>query len=116
MDELRTRRVEEMMREELSELIRFELSDPRVTEVDVSAVHVSHDLKRADVVVAAGNPSAIEGLEHARHFLRRQLMQRLDLFRMPELRFVTTLVGNDPAQLRKLQRRLRRGRGSESST
>lgn len=116
MDELRAKRVEEMMREELSELIRFELSDPRVAQVDVSEVHVSHDMKKADVVVVAGNPEATEGLEHARHFLRRQLMQRLDLFRMPELRFVTALVQKEPAQLRKMQRRMRRGRGQSETS
>ena len=101
-----------MMREELSELIRFELSDPRVAQVEVSAVHVAHDMKRADVVVVAASAEALEGLEHARHYLRRQLMQRLDLYRMPELRFVTTFVGQSGPDLKKLQRRLRRGRGS----
>lgn len=111
MDELRTKRVEEMMREELSELIRFELSDPRVSQVDVSEVHVAHDMKRADIVVVSANPEAVEGLEHARHYLRRQLMQRLNLFRMPELNFVTTTIGNGALDMRKLRRRLRRGRG-----
>ena len=102
------------MREELSELIRFELSDPRVSQVDVSAVHVAHDLKRADVVVVAANAEAVAGLDHARHYLRRQLMQRLNLYRMPELHFVTTSIGSGDVDMRKLQRRLRRGRGKQA--
>jgi len=52
MDELRTRRVSETMREELSELIRFESSDPRLAEVDVTEVIVASDLRRADVLVS----------------------------------------------------------------
>jgi ribosome-binding factor A len=110
MDELRTRRVAETMREELSELIRFELSDPRVSQVDVAEVHVTHDMKKADVVVVVPDAGALEGLEHSRHYLRRLLMQRMDLYRMPELRFVSSLVGSDAATVRKLQRRMRRGR------
>ncbi len=115
MDELRSRRVAESMREELSELIRFELSDPRIQGVDVVDVVVSPDLRSADaLVVVSGTESeqqaALEGLQAARHYLRRNLMQRIDLFRMPELRF--RLAAQLPAgeSLHRLKRRLRRGR------
>jgi ribosome-binding factor A len=113
MDELRSRRVAETMREELSELIRFELDDPRVEGVEVTEVVLSPDMRRADVlVVVAGaqQQQALEGLAAARHYLRRNLMQRLELFRMPELRFrpAVELPGGEP--LERLRRRIRRGR------
>lgn len=115
MDELRSRRVAETMREELSELIRFELDDPRVEGVEVTDVVVSPDMRRADVlVVVAGTEQdqelALEGLAAARHYLRRNLMQRMELFRMPELRFrpAAELPGGEP--LERLRRRIRRGR------
>lgn len=113
MDELRTKRVAETMREELSELIRFELDDPRLTQVEVAEVHVSPDLRKADVVVTAPGTEAMDALESARHFLRRQLIQRMDLYRMPELHFVAALLGAETRSVRKLQRRLRRGRSRE---
>ncbi len=115
MDELRSRRVAESMREELSELIRFELADPRVQGVDVVDVVVSPDMRHADVLVllsgsASEQSAALAGLSAARHFLRRNLMQRIDLFRMPELRFrpAAQLPSGEP--LSRLRRRLRRGR------
>lgn len=115
MDPLRSRRVAESMREELSELIRFELDDPRIQGVEVIDVVLSPDMRRADVlVVASGSPAeqqaAIGGLQAARHYLRRNLMQRIDLFRMPELRFrfAAGLPGGPP--LDRLRRRIRRGR------
>jgi ribosome-binding factor A len=115
MDELRSRRVAEAMREELSELVRFEVDDPRVQGVEVADVIVSPDLRRADVLVvltgaAAEQEAALNGLDAARHYLRRNLMQRMDLFRMPELRFrpAAELAPGEP--LGRLRRRLRRGR------
>lgn len=116
MDELRTRRVAEQMREELSELIRFESSDTRLADVDVSEVIVVSDLRRADVLVSlpageAEREAALQGLESAKLFLRRRLMQRMDLYRMPEFRFVPATQSGAP--LGKLLRRARRGRKSE---
>ncbi len=85
MDELRSRRVAEAMREELSELVRFEVDDPRVQGVEVADVIVSPDLRRADVLVvltgsAGEQEAALEGLAAARHYLRRNLMQRMAPF------------------------------------
>lgn len=117
MDEMRSRRVAEAMREELSELIRFESSDPRITEVDVTEVIVAPDLRRADVLVVMpqepeARSNAIAGLEHARHFLRHRLMERLDLYRMPELHFRPAAETNG-ASIASLLRKVRRGRPKE---
>jgi ribosome-binding factor A len=119
MDELRTRRVSETMREELSELIRFESSDPRLADVDVTEVIVASDLHRADVLVSlpqgeAARRAALEGLEHARGYLKRQLAQRIDVHRMPELRFVPDSETSG-APLGRLLRRIRRGRPREDA-
>lgn len=104
------------MREELSELIRFECSDPRLGEVDVTQVVISPDMSRADVLVALpGDPerraTAMAGLMAAKPFLRRQVAERVELFKTPELYFrpnAGTAVSG-PA-LNKLMRRVRRGR------
>ena len=115
MDELRSRRVAESMREELSELIRFESDDPRIALVEVTQVVIAPDMRRADVLVALppseiDRRNALEGLDSARHFLRRKLMERLDLFRMPELRFRPDSVTGGDAPIERLMRRVRRGR------
>lgn len=114
MDELRTRRVAEAIREELSELIRFESADPRLSEVDVTDVILAQDMRRADILVSLppaepARSAAREGLESARGYLKRQLSQRIELFRMPELRFVADSETSG-APLGRLRRKLRRGR------
>lgn len=115
MDELRSRRVAEALREELSELVRFEVDDPRVQGAEVAEVIVSPDMRRADVLVvlagtAAEQQAALQGLDAARHYLRWNLMQRMDLFRMPELRFRPAAELPPGLPLARLRRRLRRGR------
>ena len=108
------------MREELSELIRFESADPRLSGIDVSRVIVSPDMKKADVLVSLpGNSqsrqAAMEGLINAKAYLRKQLAARIELFRMPELRFVADSEAITDRPLGKLLRRARRGRPKTDS-
>jgi ribosome-binding factor A len=115
VDPLRTQRVSETMRVELSELIRFESADPRLVGVDVSGVVIGPDGKRADVLVslpanAKIRAAAMEGLMAAKPYLRKQLAGRIELFRMPELRFVADVEPISSRPLTKLLRRARRGR------
>jgi ribosome-binding factor A len=115
MDPRRARRVSESLREELAELISYELNDPRLSIVDVTDVQVAPDMKKAVVQVTfTGKPeerdAALEALEHARHFLRRQLAKRLQLFRMPELHFEPVDVLGSPARVEQLLKRIHKGR------
>jgi ribosome-binding factor A len=83
-----------MMREELSLLIGAELTDPRLSDamVSVTAVEVSQDLRNARVYVEHMLPPAqsdqvLEALRHAETFLRRALLENLDLRFVPMLSF-----------------------------
>jgi ribosome-binding factor A len=72
-------------------------------------------MRRADVLVALPQAeterlAALAGLDAARHFLRRKLMQRMDLFRFPELRFRPGVMATGDAPIDRLLRRVRRGR------
>jgi ribosome-binding factor A len=92
MDERRTARVAEAVREELAELIGFELDDPRLIGVDVTDVHVSPDARHASVKVSIrgderAQNQALAALEHAGSYLRRELAGRLQLRHVPELHF-----------------------------
>jgi ribosome-binding factor A len=92
MDERRTLRVSEAVREELAEIIAFEMQDPRVLDVDVTEVHVSPDGRHAHVRVAVRGDErkqneSLAALDHARHYLRHELGIRLTLRHVPELHF-----------------------------
>lgn len=88
----RTDRLGDLIRNELSELLRREMRDPRVALATVSTVAVSADLSHAKVKISALGDEAARGetlraLAHARGFLRRELARRLDLRLTPELHF-----------------------------
>ncbi len=88
----RSERVGDLIRTELSELLRREMRDPRVALASVTRVEVSHDLGHARVWISAlgdetQRGAAIAGIEHGSGFLRSQLARRLRLRVVPELRF-----------------------------
>jgi ribosome-binding factor A len=115
MDSHRSARLSEALREELGELIAYELSDPRIGDAVVTEVLVSPDKRHAQVRLhldskAAEQQQTIKALEGARHFLRRQLVERLNLFRVPELHFEADAGAEGSGRLEHLLKRVRRGR------
>jgi ribosome-binding factor A len=111
----RTERISEMLREELEEIIAYELSDPRIGDAAVTEVLVSPDMRRAQVRLhlsrdANEQRQTMEALDGARHFLRRQLAVRLNLFRIPELHFEPDVSSTATARMEHLLKRVRRGR------
>ncbi|HEX4164739.1 MAG TPA: 30S ribosome-binding factor RbfA [Bryobacteraceae bacterium] len=121
MDSHRAERISEALREELSEMISYELSDPRVADAVVTEVLVSPDRKRAQVRLHMGDDprrqrETIAALDGARHFLRRQLAERLSLFRVPDLHFEADVSLSTNARLDHLMKRVRRGRPRDSGT
>ena len=88
----RTERISERLQEELSEMIIYEISDPRLGGISITAVKIDRELAFADIYVSALEGSSrskeiLEGLEHAQGFLRRELSQRIELRTFPRLRF-----------------------------
>ena len=115
MDPHRNERISESLREELEELIGYELSDPRVGPAMVTEVHVSPDYRRAHVRLslsgsAAEQAATLEAIVGAKQFLRSQLAERLQLFHTPELQFEADLATALAAKAPHILKRIRRGR------
>lgn len=90
----RSDRVADALQQELVELIRDEMRDPRISMVNITAVEVSRDLAVARVfvnfVVAKSEDEvqrAIETLNGAAGFLRTQLARRMRLRTVPKPQF-----------------------------
>jgi ribosome-binding factor A len=92
VSKVRSQRIADRIREELSEMMIQEVHDPRLVGVMVTDVTVDRELAYADVYVSSleGSeraPEAITALEHAGGFLRTELAKRVDLRIFPRLRF-----------------------------
>ncbi len=112
MDSHRAQRISEALRQELAELIEYELNDPRLKDVTVTDVQVTADLKHAHVSVVP--EPAVEALERASGYLRRALSARLRLYRVPELHFEVENPEKPAARIDELLDRVRRNREKNS--
>ncbi len=118
MDPHRTERIAEALREELEELIGYELSDPRLGDLFVTEVQIGPDLRHAHVRLSMPpeqqkRDEALAALEHAKSFIKRELSHRLELRRMPELHFEPDLLTSTTQRMETLLKRVRRGRPRE---
>jgi ribosome-binding factor A len=90
----RSTRVAEQMQRELADLLMFEVKDPRVTMVTITAVEVTGDMAHAKIFYSAPktNPKTLQsvqnGLEKSAGYLRTQLAKRMLLRTIPALHFV----------------------------
>jgi ribosome-binding factor A len=85
----RTARLDELLREEISAVIRREVDDPRIGFVTITDVEVSPDLRHASVWVsvigsADEKRQTLRALSRAMPFVRQRL-GKLRLKRIPEL-------------------------------
>ena len=90
----RTERIAGLLQSEIGRLTTGRLKDPRLARlVTLAHVKVSADLSHATIAVTvAGTPDderdALDGLQSASGYIKRELRQRLNLKRTPELHFV----------------------------
>jgi ribosome-binding factor A len=113
MDERRTARVSEAIREEISEMLGFEMDDPRLASVIVTDVQVTPDGRHAQIRVGIRGDEreqrkAIQALDRAGGYLRRELASRLSLRHVPELHFDQDRAPDTESRLDLLLRRARR--------
>lgn len=92
VSKMRAERIADRIRQELSEMLIFDLSDPRLMGVSVTDVRVDRELSYANIYVSAIEGSSrseeiLAGLEHAQGFIRRELAHRINLRSFPHLRF-----------------------------
>lgn len=88
----RTRQVGEMLREELSDIIRREVKDPRIGFMSITSVDVPPDLRTARVYVSVlgsdeEREKTLEALRSASGYIRRILKPRLRMRQIPDLEF-----------------------------
>jgi ribosome-binding factor A len=93
----RHERVGEEIAHEINAMLAGELKDPRLEGmVVITQVRVQPDMKHARVFINVKGTNreqadAIKALEHAAGYIRRELVERLQLRRVPELHFALDL-------------------------
>ncbi len=96
-----------MLREEVSQIVGFELDDPRLTMVTVTDVRVADNLRDARVFVTVLGTeeeaiAALVALHRAAPYVRRQLGVALGLRHTPEIHFVRDTIEERGARVDEL--------------
>jgi len=100
----RPEKLAELIREEVIQIVGYELEDPRLDLVTVTDVRVADNLRDASVYVTAEGTeaerqAAMKALTKAAPFVRRQLGMALNLRFTPELHFVRDTVEESAARV-----------------
>lgn len=104
-------RVADQIRMEVAEIIMRKTKDPRVSDVTVTDVELTNDLRLARVYVTTlqdgqAETDALKGLAKAGGFIRTELGRRLHLRYTPELIFQKDLSGPRGDRIRSLLERV----------
>lgn len=88
----RTERLQEFIKEQVSEIIQQHVRDPRIGFVSITDVEVSADLRHAKIFVSVlgdedAKTASMAGLESAVKFIRGELGRRLQMRYTPEIMF-----------------------------
>ena len=114
----RTDRINEQLREEISAVISRQIKDPRLGGViSITRVESSSDLRSARVYISVlGNDKqrkeALEGLQSAASFLRREIRDRINMKHTP---FMTYLLDDSLLEADHLLRLMNDIKPDESS-
>ncbi|TDM04107.1 30S ribosome-binding factor RbfA [Macrococcus carouselicus] len=89
---MRSERVGEQLKKELSEIINQKLKNPNIGFVTVTEAEVTGDLSQATVYVTVlgddkERQKSLEALERSKGFMRSEIAHRMDLRIVPELKF-----------------------------
>ena len=103
----RSERLGEALKDEISEVVGFELDDPRLDRVTVTDVTVSEDLRDAKVfVLVQGDEQevaeAMKALQNAMVFVRQQVAMNLSLRHVPHLHFARDTAEENAARINQL--------------
>jgi len=103
----RAERTADTLREEIAQIVGYELEDPRLTTVTVTDVRLSSDKRAARVyVTVAGDEkeheAALAALKHAAPYVRKQVGLALNLPRTPEIHFVRDRVEEEGERVDQL--------------
>lgn len=91
MNNMRSSRIAEEIKKEVSDIIMHKLKDPRIEFVTVTDVELTNDLQQAKIFISVLNDKnkeeTLAGLDKANGFIRSEIGKRIRLRKVPEILF-----------------------------
>lgn len=107
----RPERIAEQLREEITEIVGYELEDPRLIAVTVTDVRVSDNKRDAKVYVTVEGDEneireAMKALHHAEKFVRQQVALNLNIHHAPHIHFIRDTVEEKAGRIDRILEKL----------
>ena len=118
----RVDRINELLRQEISLLLARQIKDPRLDGViSITQVKTTSDLRNARVFLSVlgdstAKQSALEGIQSAATYLRRELRDRLAMRYVPFLSFAMDNTLDEADHLYQIMDQIQTGSEAESTT
>lgn len=108
----RPERLAETLREEITEIVGYELEDPRLESVTVTDVRVSADLRDAKVYVTVQGDEkeireAMKALHNAENYVRGQVAINLNVNHAPHIHFARDTVEEKAGRIEQILEELK---------
>lgn len=89
----RQNKLRELLKEEVSDILRREIKDPRLGFFTVMDAEITSDLRHAKVFVSImgseeERKQSMEVLKHAQHFVRQEFGKRVRMKVLPDIQFL----------------------------
>lgn len=109
----RKERLQSLILQEISEMLLREIKDPRLETVSITEVDLSCDLKSAKIYFfISGDENrrtdAKRGFDSARGFIRRELLKRLNIRRVPDMMFLFDTSFDNASNINRLLQEINR--------
>ncbi len=90
---VKTEKIAGIILKNVSEIIQFQLKDPKIGFVTITDVEVTNDLSIAKIYVSflgkqERNDAGLAALERSKSFIRSELAKRMKLRKVPSLTFI----------------------------
>jgi len=116
----RQEKVKELLRSEISDIIRRELKDPRLGFVTVTDAKITPDLRSAKVFISimgdqTQKSDGMKALRSAAGFIRSEFAKRVSMKVTPEIVFMEDVGIERGARIFELLEKIKREDGGEGS-
>lgn len=107
---VRSRRVAEVIKKEVLNIITSSVHDPKVKDVIITSTQVSTDLEIAKIYFTTYDQSRLEGiklgLDRASSFIRKELFRSIHLKKLPKLEFIIDSTQDEARRIDELLKKI----------
>jgi ribosome-binding factor A len=108
-----------LLKEEVSEILRREIKDPRLGFFTIIDAEISSDLRHAKVFVSImgteeERKQSMEVLKHAQHFVRQEFGKRVRMKVLPDIQFLKDETVDKGVRMLELLEEIKRNEEKQS--